>query len=105
MEDDSELNSMMSDMLKHLKASNPQTDVKDVSSPIFRSGSGSGGGMTGSGPPPVPPKKPALAASPTLSADPRACGRCGKTVSEYGDVVQAMDRRWHPECFVCFGCR
>lgn len=100
-EDDSELNSMMADMLTHLKATSPQTDAKDFSPPVARAGSGSGG------PPPVPPKK-LISASPAgaqVSADLRACGRCGKAVDEYGGgVVQAMDRRWHPACFVCHAC-
>lgn len=99
--EDSELNSMMADMLTHLKATSPQTDAKDFSPPVARAGSGSGG------PPPVPPKK-LISASPAgaqVSADLRACGRCGKAVDEYGGgVVQAMDRRWHPACFVCHAC-
>lgn len=98
-EDDSELNSMMADMLTHLKATSPQTDVKDISPPVARAGSGSGG-------PPVPPKKLTSASPAQASADPRACGRCGKAVDDYGGgVVQAMDRRWHPACFVCHACR
>lgn len=99
-EDDSELNSMMADMLTHLKATSAQTDVKDISPPVARAGSGSGG------PPPVPPKKLTSASSAPASVDPRACGRCGKAVDEFGGgVVQAMDRRWHPACFVCHTCR
>jgi hypothetical protein len=99
-EDDSELNSMMADMLTHLKATSPQTDVKDISPPVARAGSGS------AGPPPVPPKKLISASPAQASADPRACGRCGKAVDDYGGgVVQAMDRRWHPACFVCHACR
>lgn len=30
------------------------------------------------------------------------CFRCKQSIS--GSVIRAVNKEWHPECFVCYGC-
>ncbi|CDI98160.1 Four and a half LIM domains protein 3 [Echinococcus multilocularis] len=32
------------------------------------------------------------------------CAKCAKPFSA-GSILNALDKRWHPECFVCAGCK
>lgn len=92
--DEDDLNAMLSDMLRNIKAANPQTNIKNL--------------------PQAPPPSSSLLHQPDLEqkkvsaatgANPLACGRCGTEVEEFGDRVRAMDHLWHPSCFTCYFCR
>ncbi|VDM19401.1 unnamed protein product [Hydatigera taeniaeformis] len=32
------------------------------------------------------------------------CAKCAKPFAA-GSILNALDKRWHPECFVCAGCK
>lgn len=51
---------------------------------------------------PQPTQQAMLPALPPMPADPVVCG-CGVPVQS-GQIVTAMGRKWHPQCFKCYLC-